>query len=115
MHVHLPVPPRRSHRRHAVGLIAALLAAATPSEAEAETKIAIVALQHAIMQTEDGIRAQATLKKLFDRRQQDLNAKQNELDRAREDIDKQRHVLSREALQKRMEDWQRQMVELQTI
>ena len=64
---------------------------------------------------EDGIRAQATLKKLFDKRQQELDGKQTELGRAREDIEKQSRVLSREALQKRMEDWQRRMIELQTV
>ncbi|KYF79918.1 hypothetical protein BE11_48175 [Sorangium cellulosum] len=91
------------------------LALAAPGVAAAETRIAVVDVQHAVMQTEDGIRAQATLKKLFDRRQQELDAKQTELQRAREDIEKQSRVLSRESLQKRMEDWQRQMVELQTV
>jgi outer membrane protein len=75
----------------------------------------VVDVQRAVMATEDGIRAQATLKKDFDKRQQDLDAKQNELAKAREDIEKQSRVLSREALQKRMEDWQRRMVELQTV
>lgn len=93
----------------------ASLALAVPGVAAAETRLAVVDVQHAVMQTEDGIRAQATLKKLFDRRQQELDAKQAELQRAREDIEKQSRVLSREALQKRMEDWQRQMVELQTV
>jgi outer membrane protein len=96
-------------------VIAALLLSAAPRQAAAESRIAVVDVQHAVMQTEDGIRAQATLKKLFDRRQQELDAKQTELQRAREDIEKQSRVLSREALQKRMEDWQRQMVELQTV
>src|SRR4051812_7460536 len=73
-------------------------------------KIAVVDVQHSVMATEDGIRAQATLKKLFDKRQQELDGKQTELQRARVDIEKQSHVLSREALQKRMEDWQRRMV-----
>lgn len=84
-------------------------------DVHAQTKIGVVDVQHAVMQTEDGIRAQATLKKLFDRRQQELDGKQNELQRAREDIERQSRVLSREALQKRMEDWQRRMVELQTV
>jgi outer membrane protein len=84
--------------------------------AEAEgAKIAVVDVQHAVMMTEDGIRAQATLKKLFDKRQQELDGKQTELQKARQDIEKQSHVLSREALQKRMEDWQRRMVELQQV
>lgn len=114
-------PVHRSAHRSAPLLVriaraaAVSLALAVPSVAAAETRIAVVDVQHAVMQTEDGIRAQATLKKLFDRRQQELDAKQTELQRAREDIEKQSRVLSRESLQKRMEDWQRQMVELQTV
>ena len=94
-------------------LVAALLGVA--DTALAEGKVAVCDVQHAVMQTEDGIRAQATLKKLFDKRQQELDAKQAELGRARDDIDKQSKVLSREAMAKRMEDWQRRMVELQTV
>jgi outer membrane protein len=96
---------------------AALLLAslATADVARAEGRVAVCDVQGAVMQTEDGIRAQATLKKLFDKRQQELDAKQQELGRARDDIDKQSKVLSREAMAKRMEDWQRRMVELQTV
>jgi outer membrane protein len=81
----------------------------------AESKIAVVDVQHAVMATEEGIRAQTMLKKDFDKRQQELDAKQTELAKARDDIEKQSRVLSREALQKRTEDWQRRMVELQTV
>jgi outer membrane protein len=88
--------------------------ARTPAGA-ADSKIAVIDVQHAVMATEDGIRAQATLKKLFDKRQQELDGKQNELAKARDDIEKQSRVVSREALQKRMEDWQRRMIELQTV
>ncbi len=80
-----------------------------------EARIGVVDVQHALMATEDGIRAQHTLKKDFDKRQQELDAKQNELSKARDDIEKQSRFLSREALQKRTEDWQRRMVELQTV
>ncbi len=83
--------------------------------AHAEGRVAVVDVQFAVMQTEDGIRAQATLKKLFDKRQQELDNKQVELQKTREDIEKQSRVISREALQKRMEDWQRAMIELQTV
>ncbi len=102
----------------ALALAALAGAAIVRPEARAEagdSKIAVVDTQHAVMATEDGIRAQATLKKDFDKRQQDLDAKQTELAKARDDIEKQSHFLSREALQKRMEDWQRRMVELQTV
>ncbi|MBL9024689.1 MAG: OmpH family outer membrane protein [Myxococcales bacterium] len=77
--------------------------------------IAVVDLQGAVMQTEDGIRAQATLKKLFDKRQQDLDAKQTKLAKMREDIERQSKVLSREALARRMDFWQKEMISLQTV
>jgi len=98
-----------------VGLAFASASIATAGVARAEGKIGVCDVQGAVMATEDGIRAQATLKKLFDKRQQELDAKQQELGRAREDIERQSRVLSREAMAKRMEDWQRRMVELQTV
>lgn len=83
--------------------------------AHAESKVAVVDTQRAVMETEDGLRAQATLKKLFDSRQRELDKKQADLQKQREDIEKQRGVLSQEALQKRLETWQRDMVQLQTV
>ncbi|MCL2448304.1 MAG: OmpH family outer membrane protein [Polyangiaceae bacterium] len=82
--------------------------------AAAQMKVAVVDLQRAVMQTEDGLRAQATLKKLFDSRQQELNKRQTELQKQKDDIDKQSKVLSQTSLQKKLDDWQKQMVELQT-
>jgi outer membrane protein len=84
------------------------------STAAAQMKMAVVDVQRAVMQTEDGLRAQATLKKLFDSRQQELNKKQIDMQKQKEDIDRQSHVLSASALQKKVEDWQKQMVELQS-
>lgn len=110
-----PAPHPRRLLRFFPALLLAMLAFAPARDAAAQSRIGVVDLQHAVMATEDGIRAQATLKKRFDKRQQDLDAKQTELQRAREDIERQSRVLSRDALQKRMEDWQRQMVELQTV
>lgn len=83
--------------------------------AHADHPIGVVDVQYAVMQTEDGIRAQATLKKLFDKRQQELDAKQKSLQKQREDIERQTRVLSREALGRRMESWQKQMLDLQTV
>src|SRR5262245_53487338 len=100
-------------RSVSLAVLTAGLAASVP--AHAEGKIAVCDVQHAVMQTEDGMRAQTTLKKLFDARQKELDAKQTELGHAREDIEKQSRVLSREAMAKRMDEWQRRMVELQTV
>lgn len=106
---------RRFTRALAVLALATLPLVVSINDATAQSKIAVVDVQTAVMQTEDGIRAQATLKKLFDKSQRDLDAKQEELQRAREDIERQARVLSREALARRTEDWQRRMVELQTV
>ena len=103
-HVHL--------RALTLGLFLGLFA---PAALAQNLKFAVVDVQRAVMETEDGLRAQATLKKFFDKRQQELDAKQTELQKQREEIEKQAKVLSQQALQKRMEDWQKQMVELQTV
>ncbi len=83
--------------------------------AQAEQRVAVVDVQRAVMQTEDGMRAQATLKKLFDNRQQELNRKQQDLAKQKDDIEKQSKVLAKDALQKRVDEWQKQMVDLQSI
>jgi len=95
-----------------LGLMTALL---TARVAQAELKLAVVDMQRAMMQTEDGLRAQATIKKFFDKRQQDLDHRQDELQRERDDLAKQAKVLSRASLQRRMELWQRRMIEVQTL
>jgi len=96
-------------------VLAALVAALSlhAHGAAADTKMAVVDVQRAVMQTEDGLRAQATLKKIFDSKQQELSKRQVDLQKQKEDIDKQGKVLSQQALQKKVDEWQKQMVELQ--
>jgi len=97
-------------------LLAAALAALVSlfgATASAQMKMAVVDVQRAVMQSEDGLRAQATLKKVFDSRQQELNKRQTDLQKQKEEIDKQKTVLSQAALQKKVDDWQKEMVELQ--
>jgi outer membrane protein len=96
-------------------LLAMLVPRAARADGGAPMKVAVVDVQRAVMQTEDGLRAQAMLKKLFDSRQQELNKKQQDLGKQKEEIEKQQRVLSKEAYQKRVEDWQKQMVDLQQI
>ncbi|HVR19539.1 MAG TPA: OmpH family outer membrane protein [Polyangiaceae bacterium] len=95
----------------ALGLGVSLVSAS----AAAQMKVAVVDTQRAVMETEDGLRMQATLKKVFDSRQRELDKKQEELQKEREDIEKQRDVLSKTALAKRVDKWQREMVNLQTV
>jgi outer membrane protein len=97
----------------AMGLL--LLPWATVGRAEAQAKIAVVDLQRAINETEDGRNAKDRLKKLFLRRQKDLDDKQNALKQMKESIETQRNVLSRDALQKKLEEYQKAFVDLQTV
>jgi outer membrane protein len=95
-----------------MSLAAVLLGSA---EAHAQSKIAVVDTQRAVMETEDGLRAQATLKKVFDNKQRELDKKQEDLAREKDDIEKQRDVLSKAALGKRVDKWQREMMALQGV
>jgi outer membrane protein len=104
----------RTTLRHFFAATLAVALSLCGRTAFAQMKVAVVDLQRAVMQTEDGLRAQATLKKLFDSRQQELNKRQTDLQKQKEDIDKQSRVLSQAALQKKVDEWQKQMVELQT-
>ncbi len=81
--------------------------------AYAEQKFAVIDSQRAIMETEDGLRMQATLKKLFESKQQELESKQADLQREQADIEKQQSVISQDALRRRAESWQREMAALQ--
>ena len=98
-----------------VAMSLALGSLSTPASAESSTKVGVIDTQRAIMETEDGLRMQATLKKIFDSRQRELDKKQVDLQKERDDIEKQRGVLSQEALTKRVEKWQRDMMQLQTV
>ncbi|MFO0552166.1 MAG: OmpH family outer membrane protein [Polyangiaceae bacterium] len=99
-------------RLSAIAALAALVTVSGP--AHAEGSLAVVDVQAAMMQTEEGMAAQTTLKKLADRRQQEIDGKQTMLTKMRDDIQKQARVLSREALARRMDYWQREMLSLQS-
>src|ERR1044071_3686158 len=99
----------------ALSLMVAIGLGAASAAAQAPTRIAVVDTQRAIMETEDGLRAQATLKKVFDSRQRELDKKQDDLQKEREDIEKQKDVVSKAALAKRIDKWQREMVQLQQV
>jgi outer membrane protein len=99
----------------ALSLFAALALFPAAPAAFAQMRVAVVDTQRAVMETEEGMRLQATLKKLFDSRQRELDKKQEDLQKEREDIEKQREVLSKAALAKRIDKWQREMAQLQTV
>jgi len=100
--------------RHAVTLVAAVLLAGFAPRLYAQMRVAVVDLQRALNETEDGRRAKAQLKRLFNARQVVLDKKQAELKQIKEDIEKQKNVLSKQALEKRLEEYQKAFIELQS-
>jgi outer membrane protein len=94
---------------------ATLLLTSAPIASAQQMRVAVVDTQRAVMESEDGLRAQATLKKLFDKRQRELDQKQKELQKEREDIEKNKAALNTEAGAKRVENWQREMSQVQAV
>jgi outer membrane protein len=83
--------------------------------ARADIKIGYVDLQKALNDTDDGKRAKSRLKGIFDKKQKELDAKQNELKRLKEDLDKQRTILDAKAIGAKERDLQEKFVALQQI
>jgi outer membrane protein len=111
-----PSSPLRRLRNGALAAIAgsALLLSAAP--AAAQSKVAVIDVRRAVLETEQGLRVQATLKKLFDNRQVELDGKQRQLQADKETLDKeaQSGKTPKEQLQKKYENLQRAAAELQT-
>lgn len=115
-HVAAPSSLFRRLRTGALAAIAgsALLLAAAP--AAAQSKVAVIDVRRAVLETEQGLRVQATLKKLFDNRQVELDGKQRQLQADKETLDKEAQAgkVPKEQLQKKYENLQRAAAELQT-
>jgi outer membrane protein len=101
--------------RHAISLIAALLIATFAPKVYGQVRIAVVDLQRALNETEDGRRAKARLKKLFKQHQTELDKRQGELKTLKEDIERNKEVWSRDVLQKRAEEYQKAFIDLQQV
>lgn len=94
-------------------LAASLCSVAGRAQAE-QLKLAVVDMQRALNETEDGRKAKAQLKKVFEDRQKTLDKQQNDLKAMKENLEKQRDVLSRDVLSKKLEEYQKAFAELQT-
>lgn len=102
--------------RHAVSLVAAILLSTMAPRLYAQVRVAVVDLQRALNETDDGRRAKARLKRLFKQRQASLDEAQNELKALKEEIERASEdgTLSESALRERAEEYQKQFVELQS-
>ncbi|MEZ4288756.1 MAG: OmpH family outer membrane protein [Polyangiales bacterium] len=100
-------------RTLSVILCAAALLPVGATIAAAQAKIAVVDLQRALNETEDGQQAKKRLKKLFDQRQTSLDGAQKKLEAQKNAIEKQKDVLSEDALRKKLEAYQKDYMALQ--
>ncbi|HEX7478615.1 MAG TPA: OmpH family outer membrane protein [Polyangiales bacterium] len=90
----------------------ATLVSAAHAHAQA-MKLAVVDMQRAMNETEDGRKAKSNLKKVFEERQKTLDKQQNDLKAMKDNLEKQRDVLSRDVLAKKLEEYQKAFAELQ--
>src|ERR1700752_2385603 len=76
-------------------VLGTLFALATPRFARAEEmRLGYVDLQRAMYETEDGRKAKAQLKKVFEQKQKELDELQENFKKKKEDFDKKRTLLS---------------------
>src|SRR6266404_3077232 len=90
--------------------LGALLLASSPIAAFAEeVKLGYVDLQRALNETEDGRKAKANLKKVFDQKQKELDEQQQELKKAIDDLDKKRTLLPADKVREKETELQGRM------
>src|SRR4051794_2547301 len=59
-----------------------------------DLKLGYVDLQRALYETEDGRKAKAQLKKVFDQKQKELDEQQEDFKKVKEDLDKKRSLMA---------------------
>jgi outer membrane protein len=99
----------------AVATMAGGFFAAEPTARAGDSKIAVIDLARAIFETEDGLRAQANLKKIQGKLQNDLETKQREFMTKRDAYDKDKGKLSNDKRAQVEADLQQRIVEIQTM
>jgi outer membrane protein len=89
------------------------LGTARVARAQEQLKIGYVELQRALMETEEGRKARADLKKVFDQKQKELDEQQNQLKKDMEDLEKKRTLLPAETVKQREGDIQGRLQKVQ--
>lgn len=95
-----------------VTLFVVLMLGASTAFAE-EVKIGYVDMQRALNETDDGRKAKAQLKKVFDQKQKELDEQQEELKKAIEDLDKKRTLLPADKVREKETELQTRMQKVQ--
>jgi outer membrane protein len=86
-------------------LLGVLVSLAVPRWARAQDlKLGYVDLQRALNETEDGRKAKANLKKVFDAKQKELDEQQEDFKKSKDDLDKKRTLLSADVVRQKETD-----------
>ena len=93
-------------------VMAALLLGASQALAE-DFKLGFVDMQRALNETEDGRKAKANLKKVFDQKQKELDEQQAALKKDIEDLDKKRTLLPADKVREKEAELQSRMQKVQ--
>jgi outer membrane protein len=101
--------------RTTLGTTLLLALALAPAVAAAEQKVGIVDLQRALNEVDEGKAAKGLLKRDFDEKQKQLDAKKAEFDKLQADLEKQSVVMSDAAKRDRAADLDRRARELQGL
>jgi outer membrane protein len=78
-----------------------------------EQKLGFVDLQRALMETEDGRKARAELKRVFDQKQKELDEQQVAVKKAIDDLEKRRTLLGADVVKQKEGELQAQMQKVQ--
>jgi outer membrane protein len=81
--------------------------------AHAQQKIAYIDMQRALEETEEGKRVLTRLKTDFDKKQKELDSRQEELKKFKADLDKQATVLTADKVQQKQKELDGKVVQLQ--
>jgi outer membrane protein len=94
-------------------LIAAAFLLFSSSAIAEEAKLGFVDMQRALNETEDGRKAKANLKKVFDQKQKELDEQQAQLKKDIEDLDKKRTLLPADKVREKEGELQSRMQKVQ--
>jgi outer membrane protein len=88
-----------------------------PTDADAQTKIAIVDVQRAITETEDGLRIRSQLSQFKDKRKAEIIGKERALAQEQDEIVREERAgkTPKEVLQRKVEAFQKKYFELQNL
>jgi outer membrane protein len=83
-----------------------------PALAE-EVKLGYVDLRRALHETEDGHKAESSLKKVFDQKQKELDEQQEDVKKAIEDLNKKRTLLPADTVRQKESELQERVAKVQ--